>query len=648
MSEAKPSAPAAKAGAELPEIIVSDRHLPDISGDCWDVIEKANRGTPEIFQFGTELARIHDIGGSAEVAPFDSVDLSYSLERLARFIKITKDRPAPGRLPRDVNADVRGSWHKPVPALKGITNTPVVTEAGAIFTDAGYQPDTQLFYAPVGEAVPQVPDEPSEADVARAVSLLLEEWLVDFPFVDPASKAHVVAMALTAMLRDIIDGPTPPFALDAPTPGSGKGFLAQAVGIVVTGSEPAVMTPPKSGEEFRKRITALLMRGASMILLDNLKGELASAELAAALTARVWEDRILGVSQTARVPNRALWVVTGNNIQLDFDIVRRTVLVQIDPQVDRPWERTGFRHDPLLPWVSKNRHELVWALLVLIRRWVTAGRPPWTTGRMGSFEAWAETVGGILKAAGIEGFLANRNALYTSVDTESEEWRGFVAAWEDAHGTTSVTIKKLALLVTAGGHLPHLYAQRDLSEKQLLTILGKRIADRRDRRIGDRFIRYVRMEGKSKAKLYQLEMAPQEPGNVVPGPTAEVPPAAVPVVVGVAERPERPEPEFHPNQHSIKHGIGTSSRPGSRSGGSGGSENAVVIDSRGIEPPSPDVPGVPRTAGSAVWLEAACPRCESRLLELDGGELCLDCCWPMSPPPRLVRHREGRRMVRRN
>ena len=89
-------------------------------------------------------------------------------------------------------------------------------------------------------------------------------------------------------------------------------------------------------------------------------------------------------------------------------------------------ERTGFRDDPLAEWVRERRHELVWASLVLLQNWIAVGRPRWTGTRLGSYESWCDVIGGTLAAAGIEGFLANREELYRQADSETDDWRAFV------------------------------------------------------------------------------------------------------------------------------------------------------------------------------------------------------------------------------
>ena len=80
--------------------------------------------------------------------------------------------------------------------------------------------------------------------------------------------------------------------------------------------------------------------------------------LSAALTTEVWTDRLLGKNRLVTLPNRAVWIATGNNIRLRGDLPRRAVWCRMDPKVARPWLRETFTHDPLLDWVLDHRPEL--------------------------------------------------------------------------------------------------------------------------------------------------------------------------------------------------------------------------------------------------------------------------------------------------
>ena len=97
---------------------------------------------------------------------------------------------------------------------------------------------------------------------------------------------------------------------------------------------------------------------------------------------------------------RATWIATGNNIQLCGDLPRRCYWIRLDARESRPWQRKNFKHPDLLGWVTRNRGRLIHALLTLARAWFAAGKPKAPNSpRLGSFEAWTETVGGMASSA---------------------------------------------------------------------------------------------------------------------------------------------------------------------------------------------------------------------------------------------------------
>ena len=76
------------------------------------------------------------------------------------------------------------------------------------------------------------------------------------------------------------------------------------------------------------------------------------------------------------------------------------------------------------------------------RAWLAAGRPL-SRERLGSFEHWAAVIGGVLKVAGVEGFLGNLDELYANADVKGEAWREFTLAWWDEHGATGTHVSEL-------------------------------------------------------------------------------------------------------------------------------------------------------------------------------------------------------------
>ena len=365
-----------------------------------------------------------------------------------------------------------------LPVLVGIVNTPVFGRNGKLLTAAGYHPDARLLYSPApGFEVPAIAQRPSAEQVATARSLICDDLLGDFPFVSPSEHAHAVALLLLGFLRSMIDGSTPLHLIEKPTPGTGATLMVDAIATILTGAGASVMTEGRDDEEWRKRVTAKLRQVPSMVLIDNLRQKLDSAAVAAALTAPFWEDRILGASEMARLPIRCVWIATGNNPEFSNEMARRLVRIRLDAHVERPWQRAGFRHPDLMIWVRANRARLVASCLSLCQAWIAAGRPRGAR-TIGSYENWAQVLGGVLDVAGIEGFLGNLDEMLEASDGEGAVWRSFVSAWWDRFGTAEVGTSDLyELALTAEPPLP-LGSGNDRAQR---TRLGKALSRMRDR-----------------------------------------------------------------------------------------------------------------------------------------------------------------------
>jgi len=210
-----------------------------------------------------------------------------------------------------------------------------------------------------------------------------------------------------------------------------------------------MMSPPDNDEETRKQITAVLRTGRPIIVIDNLGSEMKNASWSRVLTSTTWEDRILGHSRVATLPQRSTWITSGNNVKIGGDLPRRCYWIRMDAKLEKPWDRPpeSFTHPNLLEWVAESRGELLGALLTLARNWFAVGKPRWTGRPPGSFEGWARLVGGILQAAGIPGFLGNADEMFDQLVTGGGEWEAFLALWHDTFDEGGITTKLLLNLL---------------------------------------------------------------------------------------------------------------------------------------------------------------------------------------------------------
>lgn len=323
----------------------------------------------------------------------------------------------------------RGFWRR-IPPLEGIVTSPQFLLDGSILIRAGYDRRSGLYFADGGRFRP-IADSPTRADAERARTELLEV-VADFP-IDDVSRAAWLAIVLTGAARHAIDGPTPLFAIDANVRGSGKSLAADSVGVIHTGRQLPRTTAAGDDDEFRKRITATLLAGEPLVLLDNINGVLGCASLDALLTSTTWTDRILGTSaMTAKLPAKAIWIATGNNLQFAADTARRTLRIRLQSLLEQPEERTGFRHPNLLAWARAERGRLAAAAVIILRAWHVAGRPNMKFPPWGSFDNWSAIVRNAVVWVGLPDPGITRQEVQKESDREAMLLRQLLDAWRDA------------------------------------------------------------------------------------------------------------------------------------------------------------------------------------------------------------------------
>jgi len=109
--------------------------------------------------------------------------------------------------------------------------------------------------------------------------------------------------------------------------------------------------------------------------------------------------------------------------------------------VERPDLRDGFKHENLPAWITANRLTILGHLTNMLRHWLLS--PVTSTVRMGSFESFAEIVGGILESCGVDGFLTNQEVLRSSADDGRSQARAFLRLWWERFGPESRCTKDI-------------------------------------------------------------------------------------------------------------------------------------------------------------------------------------------------------------
>ena len=496
--------------AKTPKIQVNNRHLRDVTADALEALVHAN-DPPEVFVRAGALVRVReDEHGTPQIQLMEVSHIRGRLARVADFVRATEKGETKVNPPEVMVKDLMALSTWPFPALEAVVESPILRSDGSIFDTPGYDPQTRLYYRPVpGFESPEIPKNPSSEDIRAALDLI-NEAIGEFPYGDKSSAANTLALMLTPLVRQAVNGPVPMALIDKPQAGTGGSLLAETIALIGTGRTAEMLGAPRDDEEWRKQITAKLAAGGTMVTVDNVEGALFAPSLARALTARTWTDRILGRSESITLSQRATWIATGNNIILRGDLPRRCYWIRLDAKQSRPWQREGFTHPDLLSWVLEKRGELVAALLTIARAWFAAGKPQAAdVPRLGSFEAWTEIVGGMVTFAGVGGFLGNLKELYDKADEGNAEWEAFLEEWWKHRGEDPITVKALAKLINDEALLKNalpgdLSEALDKGEGSFTRRLGKALAKRAGTRYGEDGLHITEAGEQRRAKLWSV------------------------------------------------------------------------------------------------------------------------------------------------
>ena len=319
--------------------------------------------------------------------------------------------------------------------LEGIVSAPTMRADGSILSEPGYDKQSGLLFNPRGVEFPPVPDTPTLAQARAALSVLAAP-IKKFPFVSDVDRSVALSGVITATVRRSLET-SPLHAYRAPVAGSGKSKLVEYASVIATGEITPVIAQGPNDEETEKRLASCIIEGRSIVAIDNCTRPLADIDLLCQmLTANKVSPRILGVSKTPTLTAGALVTATGNGLRIVGDLVRRTILCDIDPGCEEP-EGREFDFDPIQVAKSK-RAELVIAALTILRAFHVAERPaPEGVSPLGSFEDWSLLVRNALIWLGCADPVASQRNLRKD-DPMKARLEDVMAQWWDTFGNDNV------------------------------------------------------------------------------------------------------------------------------------------------------------------------------------------------------------------
>jgi hypothetical protein len=414
-----------------------------------DIAEYELSKTGRYFQRGSAIVSVatDPSTGETTITPLSQSSLMRALSRIALWERF--DKRANDYFPTDPPTQhtvvlFNGEQYPHMPVLNGITRQPYLRQDGSLMTQAGYDRATGMFGA-FNTRDFDIPTAPTRAQALHAMKEL-NGLLSEFAFATDQDRIAALGGIVTAAIRSSLPQ-APMFHISAAEIGSGKSYLASLIATFAMSSAPPVLSFPDDDEECRKLLLSMLMTGVAVMLFDNLVNDLLPHKsLCSALTEPFITGRILGVSKTATVDTRTLFLSTGNNVEAVRDMSRRTITITLDPMCEKPATRE-FNASPLRV-VHAKRGYYVSLALTIVRAWIVAGRPATLPCKpLGSYDAWTELVRQPLLWLGA-GDPAISVFTGMSADPDRETLARLLSVWHEMFGSQPMMVRDLVKAVS--------------------------------------------------------------------------------------------------------------------------------------------------------------------------------------------------------
>ena len=254
------------------------------------------------------------------------------------------------------------------------------------------------------------------------------------------AKAVALSALITPVVRGAI-GVAPLHALRATTARSGKSYLVDVVSAICAGGPCPVISAAPDDAETEKRIAGLLLAGYPLVTIDNVNGASAGIFFARPIERPLIRIRPFGGSGNHRDRKHRNAVRPGNQMHVRGDMVRRTLIADLDAGLERP-ELRAFRNDPVATVLAK-RGAYVSACLMIVQAYIVAGWPE-KLPPIASFGDWSDLIRSALVWLGCDDPALSME-LARADDPDLGETREMIAVWREVLGCgESFTAREVA------------------------------------------------------------------------------------------------------------------------------------------------------------------------------------------------------------
>lgn len=437
---------AAKDVSIKPTVVVQPGHIVRVVTDAELALAKMGG----IFHAHNRLCTVRQdaFTGDVQVKPISKDRLLLDVSRAAIWEKHKQNGDVNVIDPpeRHIGILLELGEYQHIPQLAGIARQPYFYGNFVFSSVEGYDPQSRMFGAFRAKDYPVT--QTSTLEQARHALDELIALLIEFKFQSPRDRDAALAGIFTAVLRSSL--PTSPmFHVRAPQIASGKSYLCNLIAAFAGPGAPAVSAFPETQEECQKYLLSALLDAPAVVIFDNLtKDLLPHTSLCSALTEESIRGRILGLSKTAWVSTKTLFLSSGNNVGPVRDMTRRTIVIALDPQTELASAR-DFKLDPL-SMIRRNRSHYVSLVLTIVNAWLTAGQPLNSCRKLASYDRWSQMVRQPLMWLGVSDPAA---VLYSAQENDPEKQMllRLLLAWKQCFASVPTMVREAVRHVHSGG-----------------------------------------------------------------------------------------------------------------------------------------------------------------------------------------------------
>jgi hypothetical protein len=286
---------------------------------------------------------------------------------------------------------------KYLPPIQAIVNSPVFAEeegGNLTILNQGYHTSNGGIYVLRKRNI----DTTIEASIALKELLNILE---DFSFLTESDKSRCVAGLISPALRfgRLLDTDFPLDLCEADKSQTGKSFRMKLISQIY-GEQPFVVVLPSESKKgvasLDESLSEALLSGAPFIVLENVRGQIASQLLESAIRGEGKVSVRRAYSRTTLIDtNHVYWMATSNRAQMTQDLANRSIITRLRK---RPFG-ASFKEYPegdLLKHVEVRSDYILSCIYAVIREWHSRGKCR-TQERRHDFREWSQTLDWIIQ-----------------------------------------------------------------------------------------------------------------------------------------------------------------------------------------------------------------------------------------------------------